>query len=54
VSECRGAGPALIAGLAHGRWREDDRPTLESLVVRVAGPGADAALARRYARFLDL
>jgi xylulokinase len=47
-------GAALIAGLACGHWREADLPALAPTAVRVASPGGDAALARRYARFLDL
>jgi xylulokinase len=48
------SGAALIAGLAYGHWREADLPALAPEAVRVAGPSGDAALARRYARFLDL
>jgi xylulokinase len=47
-------GAALIAGLAYGHWREADLPHLAPPAVRVAGPSGEPALARRYARFLDL
>jgi xylulokinase len=48
----RGAG--LIAGLASGHWREADLPALAPPAEPVGSPSGDAALAARYARFLDL
>ncbi len=47
-------GAALIAGLSCGHWREADLPALAPPAERVAGPSGDAAIARRYARFLEL
>ncbi|GLU33176.1 FGGY family carbohydrate kinase [Trinickia caryophylli] len=47
-------GAAIVAGLAYGHWREADLPALAPPASRVAEPRGDAALAARYARFLDL
>lgn len=47
-------GAALLAGLAGGHWREADLPALAPPAEPVASPSGDAAVAARYARFLDL
>lgn len=47
-------GAALLGGLACGHWREADLAALAPTATRVASPRKDAALAQRYARFLDL
>ncbi|HEY1609200.1 MAG TPA: FGGY family carbohydrate kinase [Paraburkholderia sp.] len=47
-------GAALLGGLACGHWRADDLAALAPASSRVASPSHDAALARRYARFIDL
>lgn len=47
-------GAALLGGLACGHWRASDLAALAPAATRVASPRPDAALARRYARFIDL
>ncbi len=47
-------GAALIGGVACGHWRSDELAALAPASTRVAAPRDDAALAERYARFLDL
>lgn len=49
-------GAALLGGVACGRWRIGDvaEQALAPTSSRVASPSHDAALARRYARFVDL
>jgi xylulokinase len=49
-----GRGAAILGGLARGRWHAIDLAALAPAATRVAGPQNDAALAARYARFLDL
>ncbi|MFL9917195.1 FGGY family carbohydrate kinase [Paraburkholderia fungorum] len=55
--DCPNAAPrgaAILGGLASGYWHASDLATLAPGATRVAGPQGDAALAERYARFLDL
>ncbi|MFM0223370.1 xylulokinase [Paraburkholderia dipogonis] len=55
--DCPNAAPrgaAILGGLASGHWHARDLATLAPGATRVAGPQGDAALAERYARFLDL
>ncbi|MFM0155893.1 xylulokinase [Paraburkholderia sediminicola] len=55
--DCPNAAPrgaAILGGLASGHWRASDLAALAPGATRVAGPQGDAALAERYARFLDL
>jgi xylulokinase len=55
--DCPNAAPrgaAILGGLASGHWHADDLAMLAPGATRVAGPQHDAALAERYARFLDL
>jgi xylulokinase len=55
--DCPNAAPrgaAILGGLASGYWHAGDLATLAPGATRVAGPQGDAALAERYARFLDL
>jgi xylulokinase len=47
-------GAAILGGLASGHWHAGDLATLAPDTTRVTGPQGDAALAQRYARFLDL
>ena len=47
-------GAALLGGIACGHWRSGDLAALAPASSRVASPSHDAALARRYARFIDL
>ncbi|WP_322047862.1 xylulokinase [Paraburkholderia sp. J67] len=47
-------GAALLGGVASGHWRMDDLMALAPAATRVAQPREDAALAQRYARFIDL
>ncbi len=47
-------GAAMLGGLACGHWRESDLAALVPSATRVASPRADAGLAQRYARFIDL
>ncbi|MFD1555268.1 xylulokinase [Paraburkholderia silviterrae] len=47
-------GAALLGGVACGHWRMDELAALAPATTRVAQPRADAALAQRYARFIDL
>jgi sugar (pentulose or hexulose) kinase len=47
-------GAALLGGVAAGHWRIDDLAALAPAATRVAQPREDAALAQRYARFIDL
>lgn len=49
-----GRGAALLGGLVCGHWREADLAALAPTATRVASPRGDAALAQRYARFIDL
>ena len=55
--DCPNAAPrgaAMLGGLASGHWHARDLAALAPGATRVAGPQGDAALAERYARFLDL
>jgi xylulokinase len=55
--DCPNAAPrgaAILGGLASGHWHAGDLAALAPGATRVAGPQGDAALAERYARFLDL
>ncbi|MFM0059524.1 FGGY family carbohydrate kinase [Paraburkholderia phytofirmans] len=55
--DCPNAAPrgaAILGGLASGHWHARDLSALAPGATRVAGPQGDAALAERYARFLDL
>ena len=55
--DCPNAAPrgaAILGGLASGHWHAHDLAALAPGATRVAGPRNDAALAERYARFLDL
>ncbi|ASL44738.1 Xylulose kinase [Burkholderia sp. AD24] len=55
--DCPNAAPrgaAMLGGLASGHWHAHDLTALAPGATRVAGPQGDAALAERYARFLDL
>ncbi|WP_454872638.1 xylulokinase [Paraburkholderia xenovorans] len=55
--DCPNAAPrgaAILGGLASGHWHARDLAALAPGATRVAGPRGDAALAERYARFLDL
>lgn len=55
--DCPNAAPrgaAMLGGLASGHWHANDLAALAPGATRVAGPQGDAALAERYARFLDL
>ena len=55
--DCPNAAPrgaAVLGGLASGHWHAHDLAALAPGATRVAGPRNDAALAERYARFLDL
>ncbi|AXL51855.1 carbohydrate kinase [Paraburkholderia caffeinilytica] len=55
--DCPNAAPrgaAILGGLAGGHWHASDLAALAPGATRVAGPQGDAALAERYARFLDL
>ncbi|WP_176058769.1 FGGY family carbohydrate kinase [Paraburkholderia sp. BCC1876] len=55
--DCPNAAPrgaAILGGLASGHWHANDLAALAPGATRVAGPRGDAALAERYARFLDL
>jgi xylulokinase len=55
--DCPNAAPrgaAILGGLASGHWHARDLAALAPGATRVAGPQGDAALAERYARFLDL
>lgn len=47
-------GAALLGGIACGHWRMDELAALAPAATQVAEPHADAALAQRYARFIDL
>jgi len=51
-------GAALLGGLACGHWRMSDLAALAPAATLVSSPGEDVAhaqaLARRYARFIDL
>ncbi len=47
-------GAAILGGLASGHWHAGDLAALAPTASRVAGPQNDAAIAGRYARFLDL
>ena len=47
-------GAALSGGVASGHWRAGDLAALAPKSSPVASPSRDAALARRYARFIDL
>ncbi|PXW24298.1 xylulokinase [Paraburkholderia caballeronis] len=47
-------GAALLGGLACGHWRSGDLAALAPASSPVALPSRDAALARRYTRFIDL
>ncbi|POR48490.1 xylulokinase/hypothetical protein [Paraburkholderia eburnea] len=47
-------GAALLGGVASGHWRMDELAALAPASTRVAQPREDAALAQRYARFIDL
>ncbi|HEV3431026.1 MAG TPA: FGGY family carbohydrate kinase [Paraburkholderia sp.] len=47
-------GAALLGGVAGGHWRMDELAALAPAATRVAQPREDAALAQRYARFIDL
>ncbi|WP_434660943.1 FGGY family carbohydrate kinase [Paraburkholderia sp. A3BS-1L] len=47
-------GAALLGGVACGHWRMDELAALAPAATCVAQPHADAALAQRYARFIDL
>jgi Sugar (pentulose and hexulose) kinases len=55
--DCPNAAPrgaAILGALAKGHWHASDLAALAPGATRVAGPQNDAALAQRYARFLDL
>jgi xylulokinase len=55
--DCPNAAPrgaAMLGGLACGHWQMRDLAALAPGATRVAGPRDDAALAQRYARFVDL
>jgi len=55
--DCPNAAPrgaAILGGLASGHWHARDLAALAPGATRVAAPQGDAALAERYARFLDL
>ncbi|NPT54312.1 xylulokinase [Paraburkholderia elongata] len=55
--DCPNAAPrgaAILGGLASGHWHARDLAALAPGATRVASPQGDAALAERYARFLDL
>ncbi|NML33522.1 xylulokinase [Paraburkholderia antibiotica] len=55
--DCPNAAPrgaAILGGLACGHWQTRDLATLAPGATRVAAPRGDAALAERYARFVDL
>jgi xylulokinase len=55
--DCPNAAPrgaAILGGLASGHWHASDLAALAPGATRVAVPQGDAALAERYARFLDL
>jgi xylulokinase len=55
--DCPNAAPrgaAILGGLASGHWHASDLAALSPGATPVAGPQGDAALAERYARFLDL
>ncbi|MFT4065000.1 xylulokinase [Paraburkholderia sp.] len=55
--DCPNAAPrgaAILGGLACGHWQARDLAVLAPGTTRVAGPRGDAALAGRYARFVDL
>ncbi|MEC5404966.1 FGGY family carbohydrate kinase [Paraburkholderia sp. MPAMCS5] len=55
--DCPNAAPrgaAILAGIASGHWHGHDLAGLAPGATRVASPQGDAALAGRYARFLDL
>ncbi|MFM0338240.1 xylulokinase [Paraburkholderia fungorum] len=55
--DCPNAAPrgaAILGALASGHWHAGDLAALAPGATRVAGPQGDAALAQRYARFLDL
>ncbi|MBB3255321.1 sugar (pentulose or hexulose) kinase [Paraburkholderia bannensis] len=47
-------GAALLGGVACGHWRIDELAALAPAATRVAQAREDAALAQRYARFIDL
>ncbi|MCG5072905.1 xylulokinase [Paraburkholderia tagetis] len=47
-------GAALLGGVACGHWRMDELAAFAPAATCVAQPRADAALAQRYARFIDL
>ncbi|OAJ65559.1 xylulokinase [Paraburkholderia ginsengiterrae] len=55
--DCHNAAPrgaAILGGLASGHWHARDLAALAPGATRVAAPQGDAAIAERYARFLDL
>jgi xylulokinase len=55
--DCPNAAPrgaAILAGMASGHWHAHDLAALAPGSSCVASPRNDAALAERYARFLDL
>ncbi|HEX7908412.1 MAG TPA: FGGY family carbohydrate kinase [Paraburkholderia sp.] len=55
--DCPNAAPrgaAILGGLASGHWHAGDLAALAPGATRVAAAQGDAALAERYARFLDL
>jgi xylulokinase len=55
--DCPNAAPrgaALLGGIACGHWQVRDLAALAPGATRVAAARADAALAERYARFVDL
>ena len=57
AGDCPNAAPrgaAILGALAYGHWQPRDLAALAPHATRVAGPRGDAALAERYARFLDL
>jgi xylulokinase len=47
-------GAALLGGIACGHWRMSDLAALAPAATQVATTREDAALAQRYARFIDL
>ena len=47
-------GAAILGGLASGHWHAGDLAALAPGATWVAGPQNDAALAGRFARFIDL
>ncbi|OLL29740.1 carbohydrate kinase [Burkholderia sp. SRS-W-2-2016] len=55
--DCPNAAPrgaAILGALACGHWQTRDLAALAPGATRVAGPRGDAALAARYARFVEL